>query len=694
MPRIVRLLAVSAALSCILSAGEGRPCTSIMVGRKASADGSVMTSHTCDSHRTGSDIIVVPRMKHARGAEVQLSKRFDDDAGPMPRYGRTPTGRIPQVPETFGYLAPAYAAMNQRQLAIGESTFGGRPELLSTKGQIDCETLTRLMLERASTAREAIRVAGQLLKEHGWCDEGEALTVADTKEVWLLEIVGPGKDEVGAVWAAQRVPDDHVSVVANAARIGEIDPSKPDWFMASDNVRQLAEKRGYWDPKSGRPFRFYEAYNPDGRTEMACTRREWRALSLLAPSLGLQPNANVFPFSVKPERPVTAARIMELFRDTFEGTEFDTVKDLTVVDETGKTVKSPLANPFMPYDMNKMLRINGGWGWRGERPMARWYCMYATVTQWRGPARRRGRNSLVRLRQPGDDGLRAALRGHRVPCPKATSRRPHHRIQPPFGVVGVQSRVEDLGPSLGRHAPRRVGRPRPDAGEVPRRPARGGRHGRQTLRRKPGQGPRLPHAPVPPGVPGSRRCLLEPRRFAVEQVRRAVVTANVAGVKRMGDQGAAVGDSSDATAGGLLLPRSRMASAMRAQASRSLSAACVSASRMASRSQRTLPSGMLSRPAAWMRPRNFSTIALAVVSADMGVHVVGQPLPTCLCSWIQMATLVQAGWQGLPTTLHYTAPNRSARAYFSATPINWLNRSKPISRDSSPSVVPSRRSFS
>jgi dipeptidase len=384
MPRIVRFLVVSAAaLSFVVSAAEVQPCTSIMVGRKASVDGSVMTSHTCDSHRTGSDIVIVPRMRHARGAELELTKRFDDDGGPMPRYGRTPTGRIPQVPETFGYLAPAYAAMNERQLAIGESTFGGRPELLSTKGLIDCETLTRLMLERAATAREAIRVAGQLLKEHGWCDEGEALTIADTKEVWLLEIVGPGRDEVGAVWAAQRVPDDHVSVVANAARIGEIDPTSPDRFMASDNVRQVAEKRGYWDPKSGRPFRFYEAYNPDGRTEMAATRREWRALSLLAPSLALQPNANVFPFSVKPERPVTAARIMELFRDTCEGTEFDMVKDLTVVDETGKTVKSPMANPFMPYDMNKMLRINGGWGWRGERPMARWYCMYATVTQSR-----------------------------------------------------------------------------------------------------------------------------------------------------------------------------------------------------------------------------------------------------------------------------------------------------------------------
>jgi dipeptidase len=152
--------------------------------------------------------------------------------------------------------------------------------------------------------------------------------------------------------------------------------------MASDNVLTFARERKYWDPKNG-PFRFYEAYNPEGRTQFASTRREWRVLSLLAPSLHLMPNSNVFPLSVKPEKLVTPEKIMEIFRDTYEGTEFDMVKDLTVVDEKGKTVKSPLANPFMPYEMNKMLRINGGWGWRGERPLARWYCIYATVTQSR-----------------------------------------------------------------------------------------------------------------------------------------------------------------------------------------------------------------------------------------------------------------------------------------------------------------------
>lgn len=342
-----------------------------------------MTSHTCDSHRTGSQLIVVPPKTHPAGAKLLLTKRTMDDGGPMERYGRQPTGTIPQVAKTLGYLAPAYAVMNEKQLAIGESTFGGREELKSEKGLIDCETLTRLMLERAATARDAIRIGGRLIEQYGWCDEGEALTIADTKEVWLMEIVGPGKDKVGAVWAAQRVPDDHVSVVANASRIGRLDLDDAEYFMASGNVTKVAEELGFWHPDGDEPFRFYAAYNPDGRTSYACTRREWRVLDLLAPSLQLHPNSNVFPFSVKPEKPVGPERIMELFRDTFEGTDFDVVKDLTVTDEEGKTVKSPLANPFMPYDMNRLLKINGGWGWRGERPMARWYCMYVTVTQSR-----------------------------------------------------------------------------------------------------------------------------------------------------------------------------------------------------------------------------------------------------------------------------------------------------------------------
>ena len=204
MSRTAAVFAVVIGLWLSLSPVEkSHACTSIMVGKDASADGSVMTSHTCDSHRTGSDVHIVPAKRHRPGTMLQLTKRQENDSGPMERYARQATGKIPQAAATFGYLAPAYAAMNEHQVAIGESTFEGRKELKSDKGLIDCETLTRLMLERSGTAREAIGVAGELLEKHGWNDIGEALTVADKKEVWVLEIVGPGKDKVGAVWAAQ-----------------------------------------------------------------------------------------------------------------------------------------------------------------------------------------------------------------------------------------------------------------------------------------------------------------------------------------------------------------------------------------------------------------------------------------------------------------------------------------------------------
>jgi len=153
--------------------------------------------------------------------------------------------------------------------------------------------------------------------------------------------------------------------------------------MASANVVSFAEERGYWSQDSDRPFRFYEAYDPEGNLSFAASRRIWRVFDILAPSLELHANTNIFPLSVKPDEPVAAERIMEIFRDTFEDTDHDVVKHLTVTDEEGNTALSPLANPFMPYDMNKMLKISGGWGWRGERHLARWYCMYVTVTQSR-----------------------------------------------------------------------------------------------------------------------------------------------------------------------------------------------------------------------------------------------------------------------------------------------------------------------
>ena len=357
-------------------------CTSVTCGRLATADGSVITSHTDDSHRTRSWIDIQPARSHTAGATTPLYRRLPCDTMAMPGYMHREIGRIPEAANTYGFINTAYPCMNRQQVGIGESTFGGREELQSDAGLIDCQRLCRLMLERSASAREAIRTAGELLEKYGWNDYGECLTVSDKKEVWHLEIVGPGKGKTGAVWVAQRVPDEHVSVNANASRILEINLSDRDHFMASPNVFEVASEHGWWDDSMG-PFRFAYAYAPESRTSLASRRREWRVLDLVAPSLKLDPNAENYPFSVKPDQPVTLEKLIRIFKDYYEGTEFNFVKDITVADDSGREVISPFANPFMPYDMNKVFRINGGWGWRGERTIARWYTMYATIIQSR-----------------------------------------------------------------------------------------------------------------------------------------------------------------------------------------------------------------------------------------------------------------------------------------------------------------------
>jgi len=357
-------------------------CTTITVGKTAMADGSVVTSHTCDSHRTRGWFDIMPEKDYPKNSMITMVRRTTYDSLAMPTYTCIPTGDIPQISHTYGYINTAYPCMNERQLAIGESTFGGRESLQSDEGLIDCQQLVRLMLERCATARQAIKMAGELTGKYGYNDAGECLTIADKTEVWHFEIVGPGKGNTGSVWAAQRVPDDHIAVNANASRIGKINLSDSDYFMASENIYQVAEDSGWWNPENGE-FSFNYAYDPQGRTSLAARRREWRVLSLAAPSLGLDANAENFPFSVKPDTLIDLYRVVEMFQDYYENTPFNFVKDLTWTTEEGKTEISPLANPFMPYDMNKLFRINGGWGWRGERTIARWYTMYATITQSR-----------------------------------------------------------------------------------------------------------------------------------------------------------------------------------------------------------------------------------------------------------------------------------------------------------------------
>lgn len=387
MKRLVILIIILAFVSLNLASEESDACTTITVGKAASVDGSVMTSHTCDSRKSRTWIDVVKAQKHKPGAMRTCYVDSNRTASSYDLSKQKPTGDIPQPANTYKYFNTALPPINENQVAIGESTFTGKKIMVSENGLIDYYELNRIMIERATTAREAIRIADEVTKKYGYIRSGECFTIADTKEVWHLEITGPGKGKKGAVWVAQRVPDGHISVNANAARIREINLKKPDYFMASKNYKSTAIELGLYDPKSGKPFEFCYVYGD--RNSLASRRREWRVFDLLAPSLKLDANAENYPFSVKPDKKVSVKDIMTIFRDTYEDTPFDMTKYMLVpeVDKndkrTGKLIKSPYANPFMDYDMMPLFKINGGWNELGERTIARYYCTYATVIQAR-----------------------------------------------------------------------------------------------------------------------------------------------------------------------------------------------------------------------------------------------------------------------------------------------------------------------
>ncbi|UCE23056.1 MAG: C69 family dipeptidase, partial [Candidatus Aminicenantes bacterium] len=232
-------------------------CTSIMVGRKATTDGSVITAHSCDgNYRTW--VNMVPPQKHPKGTmnKIYYGKLHNETSWDL--RGLQLKGEIPQVEETYAFLNTAYPCMNEKQLAIGETTIGSKRDLYNPEGMFMIEEIERIRLERCTTARDAIKLAGQLVKEYGYGDWGECITIADPKEVWHFEIFGAGPLEKGAVWAAVRIPDDHVGVSANIPRISELDLDNPDYYMASENVYSVAEERGWWDPDSGEPFKFWK----------------------------------------------------------------------------------------------------------------------------------------------------------------------------------------------------------------------------------------------------------------------------------------------------------------------------------------------------------------------------------------------------------------------------------------------------
>ena len=364
--------------------GYAENCTTIMVGRLASTDGSVMTSHSCDGkYRTWLDI--VPHHKFETGTmhPVYQGMMATEEAWDMT--GVIKKGEIPEVAETFSFLNTAYPCLNEKQLAIGETTIYGRQELINPDGMFYIEELEKIALQRCSTARQAIALIGKLAENYGYCDLAECITIADPKEVWQLEIAGSGKGKPSAVWCAQRVPDDHVGIVANIPRISVIDFNNHDYFMYSTDLQNVAKKLGYWDGKE--PLRFWKVIN--GKKPFAI--REYYVLSTLAPSLNLSFDAEELPFSVKPERKLSPSDVMKYFTETYENTQWDMTKNLLVTvkekdadgKEIEKKVKSPVVSNWMNNDLKTLINELKPGTIDRQRTIAISGCSYSHVIQCR-----------------------------------------------------------------------------------------------------------------------------------------------------------------------------------------------------------------------------------------------------------------------------------------------------------------------
>jgi dipeptidase len=374
---------------------EPESCTSIQVGRLATVDGSVITCHTCDGpYRQWVNIVPHQKWPEKSVNKIYSGKMHTETSSDL--RGIVQTGEIPQVAETYRLLNTAYPALNEYGLAIGETTIGGRRELVNNEGMFMIEEIERLVLERCKTAREAIKLAGELVKQYGYGDFGECITIADGKEVWHFEIMGAGPLEKGAVWAAVRIPDDHVGISANIPRIAEINFKDPDHYMASENVLQLAQDMGWWDPKSGKPFKFWEAYS--GRKPFST--REFFVLSTLAPALKLSMEAEELPFSVKPEKKLSVRDVLAIYRNPYEGTDLDSTKNLLVPrprprmkggegqppaqPAAPEMMPSPIASAWMPRDIINLVNTLKPGTIMPQRTIPISGCAYATVLQVRG----------------------------------------------------------------------------------------------------------------------------------------------------------------------------------------------------------------------------------------------------------------------------------------------------------------------
>lgn len=317
----VKQILVVVSLCVLLGHLPASACTNLLVSAGASTDGSTMITYAADAHVLYGELYYTPAADHLPGEMLDI---HEWDTG---KY----LGQIEQIPHTYSVVGN----MNEHQLCIAETTWGGRKELRDPNAVMDYGSLIYVTLQRAKTAREAIKVMGDLVEQYGYYSSGESFSISDPGEVWIMEMIGKGPDTKGAVWAARRIPEGYVSAHANQARIRRFPLDDPANCLYEKDVVQLARDRGYFDGKDS-DFSFAEAYAPlDYGALRFCEARVWSIFDRAAPSLKIsmdyvkgRKDASPMPLWIKPDEKLSVRDAMELMRDHFEGSDFDMTQDV------------------------------------------------------------------------------------------------------------------------------------------------------------------------------------------------------------------------------------------------------------------------------------------------------------------------------------------------------------------------------
>ena len=354
------------AVAMLGSVSEAEACTNFIVGKKASVDGSVMCSYSADDYGMFQNLCHFPAGKHAKG---EMRKIYDWDTN---KYH----GEIPEAAETYNVIGN----INEWQVTIGETTYGGREEMVDSTGIMDYGSLIYVALQRSKSAREAIKVMTTLANTYGYNSEGETFTICDPKEAWIMEMMGKGVGSKGAVWVALRIPDDAICAHANQSRIGKFNMKDKKNVMYAKDVVSFARSKGWFKGKDA-DFSWKMAYaKPDFSGRRFCDARAWAMLNhfydmspYLDWALGKNPDAQDMPLWVVPNKKVSVKDVEAVMRDHYEGTP------LSVAD--GSDIGGGIWE--MPYRPTPLMYKVDGKQYFNERPVSTQQSGFVFVSQMR-----------------------------------------------------------------------------------------------------------------------------------------------------------------------------------------------------------------------------------------------------------------------------------------------------------------------